>query len=81
MCDDKNHHGVRRHIHSDQTGRDLNYCCVPAAGSGSWYLDQKLFTKKVMNLAVYIWSIKYRGNKKLIIQFACKLRDEHFEPN
>jgi hypothetical protein len=29
----------------------------------------------------HVWSIKCRWNKKLIIQFCCTLRDEHFNPN
>jgi hypothetical protein len=29
----------------------------------------------------HIWSTKYRWNKKLIAQFYCTLRDEHFKPN
>ena len=32
-------------------------------------------------LAAHEWSIKSRQNKKLIPQFACKLRDESNEPN
>ena len=30
---------------------------------------------------LYAWSIKSKQNKKLIIQFACKLRDQSNEPN
>ena len=30
---------------------------------------------------LHAWSIKSKQNKKLIIQFACKLRDQSNEPN
>ena len=33
------------------------------------------------NIAALACRIKYRRNKKLITQFACKLRDESNEPN
>jgi hypothetical protein len=47
-----------------------------------------LFSSKIQNsksvtvkLAAHSWSTKCRRNKKLIAQFAWKLRDERFEPN
>jgi hypothetical protein len=41
-----------------------------------------LSTKTISsNLVAHVWSTKYRRNKKLITQFACKLRDECFELN
>jgi hypothetical protein len=33
-----------------------------------------------LNIWTHAWSIKY-GPKKLSTQFACKSRDESFEPN
>jgi hypothetical protein len=32
-------------------------------------------------MSAHIWNTKYRWNQKLITQFYCTLRDEHFEPN
>jgi hypothetical protein len=34
-----------------------------------------------IKISVHIWSTKYRWNQKLIAQFYCTLRDEHFKPN
>ena len=42
---------------------------------------QKILAKNITsNVCTYVWSIKC-GRKKPIAQFACKLRDESFEPN
>jgi hypothetical protein len=43
-----------------------------------------LCKKKILHhikMPAYVWSSKYRWNQKLIEQFCCILRDEHFEPN
>jgi hypothetical protein len=47
------------------------------------FLDPKFKIPKVSHrmVVVLIWRIKYRRNKKLIAQFACKLRDESNETN
>ena len=43
-----------------------------------------LCKKKILHhikLTVHVWSTKCWRNKKLIAQFGCALRDEHFKPN
>jgi hypothetical protein len=40
--------------------------------------------KKILHhikMLAHIWSTKCRWNQKLIAQFCCTLRDEHFKPN
>jgi hypothetical protein len=54
------------------------------------HLDHQIHTqislckKKIphhIKILAHAWSTKCRWNQKLIAQFCCTLRDEHFEPN
>jgi hypothetical protein len=48
------------------------------------YTQITLYKKKILRhlkIPAHVWSTKYRWNKKLITQFCCTLRDEHFKPN
>jgi hypothetical protein len=76
------HHPGKRHAAFTRWFRtpsgpntDINIAKLPEFGT---------MQKKIphhIKLVVHAWSTKYRWNQKLITQFSCTLRDEHFEPN
>jgi hypothetical protein len=85
---------MRGHSFFSMRGRpDLKRCQSPwTMGRGLWKVGPCLvlqfslnFTikKKILRhikMSVNAWSTKYWWNQKLIVQFCCTLRDEHFKP-
>jgi hypothetical protein len=61
------------------SGYWLSPCLVPNS-----YTQILLCKKKIshhIEMPAHVQSTKYRWNKKIITQFCCTLRDEHFKPN